>query len=85
MNIPNMGGFDFSALAKGKQAWEQFKLNHPRFPDFLKDIANRGVTEGTNVEIAVTYPNGQKIRTNVKVKSGDVELFQSMKDFINLL
>lgn len=74
-----MGNFDFSAFAKGKQAWDSFKKSHPRFPEFLKYIMNKGFTEGTDIEINVKYPNGQNVKTNVKLKAQDVENLNSLK------
>lgn len=79
MNIPGFGNVDFSALQKGRESWETFKRNHPKFPEFLKYIGNKGLTEGTNIEITVTYPNGQNVKTNVKMKPEDVEIFNSTK------
>lgn len=79
MNFPGFGNIDFSALQKGKQSWDTFKRNHPKFPEFLKYITNKGVTEGTNIEITVTYPDGQNVKSNVKLKAQDVEIFNSMK------
>lgn len=77
MKIPGMGDFDFSAFQKGRESWETFKRNHPKFPEFLRYIGNKGVTEGTNIEINVQYPNGQNVKTNVKLKPEDVEIFNS--------
>lgn len=79
MKIPGFGNVDLGALQNGKQTWDSFKRNHPKFPEFLKYVANKGVTEGTNVEVNVHYPNGQNVKTNVKFKPEDVELFNSMQ------
>ena len=49
----------FDMLLKGKQAWESFCQNHPQFPAFLQDVKAKGIVEGTDVTIAVTYPDGQ--------------------------
>lgn len=81
----NFGNVDFSALAKGKQAWDAFKRNHPKFPEFLKYIGNRGVSEGTEIDITVKYPNGQNVNSSIKVKPEDVQLFNSMKDMLKKL
>ena len=69
-------GMDLGLLIKIKQAWEMFKTNHPRFPDFLNHLKSNGVIPGTEVVISVTYPNGQNIKSTIKVKEADVELFE---------
>ncbi|MBQ9065926.1 MAG: hypothetical protein IJ133_00160 [Clostridia bacterium] len=79
MNFGNLGNLDFSALAKGQQAWNTFKANHPNFPKFLKYVADRGVTEGTEVVITIKYPDGQNVNSSIKVKPDDVALFESLK------
>ncbi|MCQ2486976.1 MAG: hypothetical protein MJ129_03505 [Clostridia bacterium] len=69
---------DFSALMKLKQAWDTFQQNHPNFPKFLNDVKSRGVQEGTEIAIDITYPNGQHVRSTIKVKPSDVALFNSL-------
>ncbi len=71
-------GMDFSALMKIKGAWDTFKMNHPRFPDFLNHVKRNGVIPGTEIQISVTYPNGQNIKSTIKVKESDVQLLESL-------
>lgn len=74
------GNFDFSAIAKGQQAWNTFKQNHPQFPKFLKHITNKGLTEGTIITISVQYPDDpQKVNASIKLKPSDVEQFNAVK------
>jgi len=70
---------DFSALAKAKGAWQKFKENHPKFEPFMNAVKQRGVVEGTVLEINITYPDGQNIKTNLKVNETDLELFGVIK------
>ncbi|MDD5887468.1 MAG: hypothetical protein PUC71_08135 [Oscillospiraceae bacterium] len=76
----NFGNIDFSALNKGKQAWESFKRNHPRFPEFLKYVNQRGVPEGSRVTICIEYPNGQKVSSDVKMKPEDAAAIRTLQD-----
>lgn len=71
---------DFSAIMKLTQAWNTFRENHPKFPAFLSAVKQSGIREGTVVEIVITQPDGNTIRSNVKVKQSDLDLFTSLKD-----
>lgn len=64
---------------KGKQAWETFKGNHPQFPKFLDYIKAKGLPEGTEVNIVVTYPDGQNVKSAIKVKPEDLGLIQMLQ------
>ncbi len=61
-------------------AWNIFQGNHPKFPAFLDALKRQGIKEDSIIEISITDPSGQKIETNIKVKSSDLELFNSLKD-----
>lgn len=67
-------------LLKGKQAWDTFCSNHPRFPAFLQDVKTTGIPEGTDITIAVTYPDGQTKKAGLHVKSEDTELLAMLHD-----
>lgn len=69
---------DFNSLLTLKQAWDTFRHNHPKFPDFLKAVKKRGITEGTEVLISVTYPDGQNLKAGLKLKQSDIELLDSL-------
>lgn len=67
-------------LLKGKQAWDTFSRNHPQFPAFLKDIKDTGMPEGTDITIAVTYPDGQTKKAGLHVKPSDLELLAMLQE-----
>ena len=69
---------DFNSLLVLKQAWDTFRHNHPKFPDFLKAVKKRGITEGTEVLISVPYPDGQNLKAGLKLKQSDIELLESL-------
>ena len=69
---------NIEALMKAKKAWDTFTGNHPKFPAFLKDVKGRGVPEGTVVEIQFKYPDGNTIKTNMKITESDTALLQSL-------
>lgn len=70
---------DFSTLLTLKQAWDTFKRNHPKFPDFISAVAERGAVEGTEVLISVSYPNGQNYKAGLKLKASDMALLEQLK------
>ena len=73
---------DFNSLLMMKQAWGTFRNNHPKFPDFLRTVKKRGISEGTEVLISVTYPDGQNFKAGLKLKQSDIELLNSLGQFL---
>lgn len=71
---------DFSAIMQMKNAWDTFTRNHPKFPMFLKAVMNKGIKEGTIIEITVTDPEGNPVNTNIKITKSDLALFETLKN-----
>lgn len=71
---------DISSLLKLKNAWNTFCRSHPRFPDFLRDVKNRGFTVGTEITITVSYPDGERIKAGLKLNESDMELLRNLMD-----
>lgn len=63
-----------------KNAMETFRRNHPKFPLFLNAVSQDALVEGTIIEINVTTPEGKNYCTNVKLKSSDLELMETLKN-----
>lgn len=59
---------------------ETFRRNHPKFPLFLNAVSQDALVEGTIIEINVTTPEGKNYCTNVKLKSSDLELMETLKN-----
>lgn len=66
---------DIRSIARLKQAWDIFSMNHPKFPEFLRAVKSRGIHAGMEVSITVTYPDGDELRSGLRIKPSDVELF----------
>ena len=49
---------NIEALLKARQAWRTFNNNHPKFYPFLNALFERGIQEGTVVDVTVSYPDG---------------------------
>lgn len=67
---------DIRSIARLKQAWNRFSMNHPKFPEFLRAVKSRGIHAGMEVSITVTYPDGDELRSGLRIKPSDVELFR---------
>ena len=69
---------DISSLLKLKSAWNTFTENHPRFPDFLRDVKSRGLRTGMELTITVTYPGGENLKAGLKLTDSDLELLRTL-------
>lgn len=64
-------------LARMKQ---EFKKNHPKVFPFLKAASEKAMQEGSIIDISVTTPAGEVLRTNMKVRPEDLELLKEWKN-----
>ncbi len=64
-----------------KGMWDRFTKGHPRFPQFLRAAASRGLNEGTIIDVCLTQPDGEKIQTNLRLTAEDMQLFEEVKKF----
>ena len=69
-----------AALFKIKGAWQKFSNNHPRLVPFLNAANAKGITPDTIIEVKITYPDGQDLTTNVKIKQEDLDLFAQISE-----
>lgn len=75
MNLQNP-----AALLQMMNVWKRFENNHPKFPKFIKAVAQKGIREGSIIEIRVTTADGESFDSNLKVNAEDMELVGQMKD-----
>lgn len=75
MNLQNP-----AALLQLMNLWKRFENNHPKFPKFLKAVAQKGIKEGSIIEIKVTTADGENFDSNLKVSADDMELAAQMKN-----
>ena len=69
---------DLGSILTLKQSWSKFCANHPKFPEFLLAVKNKGLTENTELGFTVTYPDGQTLKAGVKLKASDAETFEKL-------
>ena len=70
---------DMGTMMKLMNAWRTFTANHPKFPAFMSAVSRRGITEGSIIEMSVTFPDGEKMETNLKVSASDLELVEQIR------
>lgn len=71
-----------AAIFKIKGLWDQFVQNHPKFPQFIKALHHAGIGEDSVIEVLVTQPDGQQMKTNIKVSASDLELFEQLRNLM---
>lgn len=59
---------------------QEFKKNHPKVLPFLKAASEKAMQEGSIIDISVTTPAGEVLRTNMKVRTEDLELLKEWKN-----
>ena len=75
----NMNFNQIAMMQKMKEGLDRFRINHPKFPLFLKAVSQEALMEGTVIEITVTTPEGKNYCSNVKLKADDMEFLDSLK------
>lgn len=65
-------------LMKAKGMIQDFGQRHPMIQKFFKR-ASLEIKEGTIIEMVVTAPDGEPIKTNFRVQAEDLELLNSLK------
>lgn len=58
---------------------DTFEKNHPRFFPFLRAVSQKGIQEGSIIEIQVTTPKGESFKTNLKLSASDLEVLEKVK------
>ena len=74
MSIQNPG-----AILQLMNIWSRFQNNHPKFPKFLTAVYQKGLKEGSIIEINVTTADGQSLNSNLKLNAEDMELIEQLK------
>ena len=67
-------------LQQLKAGIDRFRINHPKFPMFLRAVSQEALKEGSLIEINVTTPDEKTYCTNVRLKPDDIEFIESLKN-----
>lgn len=68
-------------LLKMKDGLKEFNIRHPKFRRFLVGTLKQ-VDVGSVVEVSITDPNGNKVRTNLRVTDEDKEFLSNMMSLL---
>lgn len=71
---------DISKLLQIKQAWSSFSQAHPKFVAFLNAVKQRGFPESSVIEISIKYPEGDTMKSNIRVTEADLKLLDILKN-----
>lgn len=74
-----MAGMNPTQIFQLMGTWQKFTANHPKFPKFLKAVAQEGIKENTIIEVNITTPEGRTYCSNLKITQEDLDLFEQMK------
>ena len=69
-----------AALFKLKGIQDTFVKNHPKFPAFLQAVKSKGIHPDDIISITIETPNGEKLESNIRVQSSDVDAFNQLMD-----
>lgn len=69
------------ALLKIKEMADGFNARHPKLSLFFRDARGK-IDTGAVLELSVTTPNGEKIRTNFRVADEDKELLEAISSLV---
>ncbi len=72
-------------LLRLKSALSGFKTAHPKFFSFLRTVTERGLPEGSVVEVRITLPDGKDFVTNLKTTASDAELFGQIGEVLRTM
>ncbi|MBQ2183233.1 MAG: hypothetical protein II399_01230 [Lachnospiraceae bacterium] len=61
-----------------KKRWEEFSVRHPKFVAFLSAMKNRGMAEGSVIDMKITMPDGEVFQSNIKLTAEDIELIKGL-------
>jgi len=70
--------FNPAKLLQFKSEYNKFEGRHPKFVQFFGAILKSGISEGSVIEIKVTYPDGKELESNMKVSAEDVEFLRKV-------
>ena len=71
---------NLESMFRARQAWSQFKRNHPKVPGFIDAVQDRGYCENMEIAIAVRYPDGEEHKTGIRVTKSDLEMLNMLRE-----
>lgn len=69
-----------ASIFKIKGLLDRFNVNHPKVLPFFRVINQKGITEGTIIEMKVKFPDDKEYVTNIRVNEEDLELVKQLAE-----
>ncbi|MBR2730049.1 MAG: hypothetical protein IKD92_09360 [Lachnospiraceae bacterium] len=67
-------------ILKLKDTLNAFRNRHPGFTHFVGAIRNKGLPEGSVLDVTITTPDGKSMATNFRVTPEDIALIRMLAD-----
>ena len=69
-------------LLRLKSDLKTFENDHPKFPAFVRYAADRGLHEGTVVEVVLRQPDGTATKSNMRLNAHDVQTLKRLRQVL---
>ncbi len=74
--------FNPAILMKIMSAKNKFDVNHPKLKNYFTAVKNKGIEEGSVIELKITNPNDEPMVANIKVQAEDIELLSQLAEIM---
>ena len=65
---------------KQAMAIAAFMKNHPKVPEFIGRLKEKGICEGAEIAVAVRYPDGTENKTGIRVQASDLDALSVLRE-----
>lgn len=74
--------FNPAMLMKIMSAKNKFDANHPKLKNYFTAVKNKGIEEGSVIELKITNPDDEPMVANIKVQAEDTELLSQLAEML---
>lgn len=71
-----------AALMKIISAKNIFDKNHPKLKNYFAAVKEKGIQEGSVIQIKITNPDDEPMLANIKVQQSDLELLTELAEML---
>lgn len=71
-----------TAFMKILSAKNTFDKNHPKLKNYFAAIKEKGIQEGTVIQLKITNPDDEPMIANIKVQQSDLELLSELGEIL---
>lgn len=65
---------------KFKDKINEFRERHQGFSRFINAVRKKGLSQGSIIEMKITFPDEQSMNTSFRIKEEDMELLKMIGD-----